>query len=837
MFLITFLITLLACAGGSFVAIASSAPEGQPGREIRLAPLHGVTRILFLGDSITYAGGYVEILDAYLYRHAPSQHYELINVGLPSETVSGLTEPNHAGGAFPRPDLHERLERALTQVRPDLVVACYGMNDGIYYPPNADRFQKYQEGIRKLQARVRQAGAKLWLLTPPPFDPLPIRKDTLPKGKAEYPSGHPYAGYDDTLTQYSTWLLSQRKSGWHVTDIHGPINAHLREQRQTQPDFALSGDGVHINPLGHRLIAREILRAWGAPANTLPTLETAPSDGNAQDETITRFLKLVNQRQRLLTDAWLTDIGHKRPGMAQGVPLPLAQTQAKELDTQIRALLSGRPAMPTTNNTNSLNTTPADAQKVSPLAPYGAVPSDRQLRWHEMEMYAFLHFTTNTFTDKEWGYGDEDTHIFHPTAFDADQIILALKAAGMKGAILTCKHHDGFCLWPTKTTEHSVAHSGWKEGKGDAVREISDACKRHGLKFGVYLSPWDRNSALYGKAEYVGLYRAQLRELLTDYGPIFEVWHDGANGGDGYYGGARETRSIDRRTYYDWPQTWNLVRELQPHAAIFSDVGPDVRWVGNESGVAGETCWATLVPVGTDGGEAAPGYVREQELGTGHRNAPRWLPAECDVSIRPGWFWHEAEDDRVKTPAQLLDLYYKSVGRGANFLLNVPPDRRGQLHSNDVAALKTFGERVHATFQTNLARHAKLTASNIRGGSAQFTPQNLLDSDHYTCWSTDDGVTTPTLIVDMGKETRFNVIRLRENIKLGQRVETFALDCWKDGDWQEFAHATSIGACRLIRLPQSITTSKVRLRITQCPVSPALSDFGLFAEPQEDTRK
>ena len=829
---LVFLITLIALAGGSLGAFASSAPDKSQGREVRLAPLRGVTRILFLGDSITYAGGYVEILDAYLYRHAPSQHYELIDAGLPSETVSGLTEPNHAGGAFPRPDLHERLDRALTKARPDLVVACYGMNDGIYYPPNADRLAKYQEGIRKLQARVRQMGAKLWLLTPPPFDPLPIRKDTLPDGKTEYPSGHPYAGYDDTLAQFSDWLLSLRRAGGRAADIHGPINAYVREQRKTHPDFALSGDGVHINALGHRLIAREILRAWGAPADTLPAPETAPIDGNAQDETTTRFLALVHQRQRLLTDAWLTDIGHKRPGMTQGVPLPQAQTQAKELDTQIRALLSGSPAMTATNATSNNST---DAQKAAPPAPYGAVPSDRQLIWHEMETYAFLHFTTNTFTDKEWGYGDEDTRIFHPTAFDADQIILALKAAGMKGAILTCKHHDGFCLWPTKTTEHSVAHSDWKAGKGDAVREISDACKRHGLKFGVYLSPWDRNSALYGKAEYIALYRAQLKELLTNYGPIFEVWHDGANGGDGYYGGARETRSIDRRAYYDWPQTWQMVRELQPHAAIFSDVGPDVRWVGNESGVAGETCWATLVPVGTDGGAAAPGYVREQELGTGHRNALQWLPAECDVSIRPGWFWHEAENDRVKTPAQLLDLYYKSVGRGANFLLNVPPDRRGQLHSNDVAALKAFGERVRATFQVNLAHNANLMASNVRGGNARFAPANLLDNDRYTYWSTDDSVTTPSLIVDMGKETRFNVIRLRENIKLGQRIEAFALDSWQDGVWQEFANATSVGACRLIRLPQSLTTSKVRLRITQCPVSPALSDFGLFAEPHDDT--
>lgn len=476
---------------------------------------------------------------------------------------------------------------------------------------------------------------------------------------------------------------------------------------------------------------------------------------------------------------------------------------------------------------------PADGQTVSPPAPYGAVPSKAQLHWHEQEFYAFLHFTVNTFTDREWGLGDEDPNIFHPTDFDADRMVEALKSAGMKGVILTCKHHDGFCLWPTKTTEHSVAHSSWMNGKGDVVRAVSDACKRHGLKFGVYLSPWDRNSALYGKPEYVKMYREQLRELLTNYGPIFEVWHDGANGGDGYYGGAKETRSIDRRVYYGWPETWAIVRKLQPDAAIFSDVGPDIRWVGNESGYAQETCWATYAPVGEDGGEPAPGYVRAQEGETGHRNAPNWLPAECDVSIRPGWFWHESENGKVKTPEQLRDLYFRSIGHGASFLVNVPPDRRGRLHENDVASLEGFGKWLRATFKTNLAKGAALTASNVRGNSREFGPEKLTDGDRYSYWATDDGITAPELIVDLHKEARFNVIRLRENIKLGQRVEAFAVDAWKDGSWQEIAKSTSIGACRLIRPATPVTTSKVRLRITQCPVCIALSEFGLFAEPLE----
>ncbi|MBZ5585749.1 MAG: alpha-L-fucosidase, partial [Acidobacteriia bacterium] len=230
---------------------------------------------------------------------------------------------------------------------------------------------------------------------------------------------------------------------------------------------------------------------------------------------------------------------------------------------------------------------------VKPPAPFGALPSGRQLLWHEMEFYGFLHFTINTFTDKEWGYGDEDPKLFNPTAFDAGAIVLGLKAAGMKGMILTAKHHDGFCLWPTKTTERSVRASGWRDGKGDVVKEISEAARRHGLKFGVYLSPWDRSHPEYGKPGYVRVYREQLRELLTGYGPIFEVWHDGANGGDGYYGGAREKRTIDKRTYYDWPGTWDMVRSLQPNAVVFSDVGPDIRWVGNERGYANDTCWET----------------------------------------------------------------------------------------------------------------------------------------------------------------------------------------------------------------------------------------------------
>jgi alpha-L-fucosidase len=463
-------------------------------------------------------------------------------------------------------------------------------------------------------------------------------------------------------------------------------------------------------------------------------------------------------------------------------------------------------------------------------APYGALPSARQVRWHEMEFYGFLHFGMNTFTDKEWGYGDEDPNLFNPTAFDADAIVLGLKAAGMAGAILTAKHHDGFCLWPTKTTAHSISSSNWRQGKGDVVRDLSAAAVRHGLKFGVYLSPWDRSHPQYGKPEYIDIYRAQLRELLTGYGPIFEVWHDGANGGDGYYGGARERRTIDKLTYYDWPKTWDTVRALQPDAVIFSDVGPDIRWVGNEKGYANDPCWETYDPVGEDGGPASPGNVRAWESGTGTRHGSRWLPPECDVSIRPGWFWHAAENAGVKQPAELMKLYYRSVGLGGALLLNVPPDRRGLLSEPDAASLRSFGELLRATFAVNLAAGAKATASNVRGGSSRFDPRHMLDGDRTTCWTTDDGAPSPEVVFDLGRPVTFNVIRLRENIALGQRVDAVTLDAGDGDTWTPIAAATSIGSCRLIRTARDITARRIRLRIERAAACPALAEFGLFRE-------
>jgi len=461
-------------------------------------------------------------------------------------------------------------------------------------------------------------------------------------------------------------------------------------------------------------------------------------------------------------------------------------------------------------------------------APYGAIPSLRQLRWHELETTAFLHFTVTTFTGQEWGYGDEDPNIFAPARFDADAIVQPLAQAGMKGVILTCKHHDGFCLWPTATTEHSVRSSAWRGGRGDVVRDVAEAARRHGLEFGVYLSPWDRNSPHYGRAPYIEIYRRQLRELLSGYGPIFEVWHDGANGGDGFYGGAREKRLIDKTAYYDWPHTWELVRSLQPEAVIFSDVGPDVRWVGNERGIAGDPCWAAYDPVGAKGGPASPGDVRESESPAGSRHGSRWLPAECDVSIRPGWFWHADQNAQVKTAAELIELYYLSVGRGATLLLNVPPNRDGLLGTEDIASLRAFGAYRRKTFDENLAAGGRVHASSTLAG---HPAANLLDGHPETYWAADGAARAAQLTVDLPRETRFTVLRIREAIRFGQRIEAAALDRFENGAWREFAAATSIGPRRLIRLEQAVTASRVRLRVTQASASPALSEFALFGEP------
>ncbi len=471
------------------------------------------------------------------------------------------------------------------------------------------------------------------------------------------------------------------------------------------------------------------------------------------------------------------------------------------------------------------------SQLANEPAPYGPTPSAAQLNWHEMEMYCLIHFTPTTFQNKEWGFGDAPADLFNPQHFDANQIAEAAKSAGFNGLISVAKHHDGYCLWPTKTTDYNISQSAWRGGKGDMVKEFEEASRKHGLQFGVYVSAWDRNHPEYGNAQYAEAYREQLRELYSGYGELFTSWHDGANGGDGYYGGANETRRIDRSTYYEWEEkTWPITREMQPTAVIFSDIGPDTRWVGNERGIAAETSWATLTPVGPDGGKAAPGHVNEGFLGSGQRDGKFWIPAECDVPHRPGWFYHPEQDHQVKTPDQLFDIYLKSVGRGAAFNLGLAPNTDGLLHPTDVASLKGFGEKMSKTFAENLAAGAKFDASNIRDGHKRhFGPANLLDDDRYSYWATDDEETSPELVIELSGEKTFDLIRLRENIKLGQRLDSVWVDVWAEDSWQPLASATSIGSSRIIPLEEPVTAQRLRLRLF-APVAVALSDFGLFKE-------
>lgn len=472
------------------------------------------------------------------------------------------------------------------------------------------------------------------------------------------------------------------------------------------------------------------------------------------------------------------------------------------------------------------------AAAVDPPSPLDPSPTPRQLAWHELEYYGFLHFTVNTFTDKEWGYGDEDPAIFDPTELDVNQWVRVAKEAGMTCLILTAKHHDGFSLWPSAYTAHSIKNSPYKNGQGDLVRELADACSAAGLKFGVYLSPWDRNHPEYGRPAYIEYFRNQLRELLTNYGEIQEVWFDGANGGDGYYGGAREERRIDHTTYYDWENTWAIVRELQPDAILFSDIGPDIRWVGNEKGFAGDPCWATYTPKPREEGKpVAPGMTKYQEAEHGHVDGRYWLPAEVDVSIRPGWFYHADQNDRVRTPENLMELYYQSVGRGASLLLNIPPDPRGLIHENDVAALMGFRELRDAIFDVDLTRGASATADNTRGDEPAFSAGNVLDGDHRTYWAADDGVTSASITIDLDRETTIDHVVLQEYIALGQRILRFSVEAWADGGWKPLAEGTSIGWKRILPVERTATT-RIRFNILEAKACPTLATLSLYAGPE-----
>lgn len=466
----------------------------------------------------------------------------------------------------------------------------------------------------------------------------------------------------------------------------------------------------------------------------------------------------------------------------------------------------------------------AQAQTTAP-APCGPLPNENQLRWHEMEFYAFIHFAINTFTDQEWGDGGNTPQMFNPTNLDCRQWARVCKEAGMKGIILTAKHHDGFCLWPTKYTEYSVKNSPWKDGKGDLVRELSDACKEYGLKFGIYLSPWDRNRADYGQPSYI-YFLNQLKELLTQYGDIFEVWFDGANGGWGYYGGARENRNIDRSTYYDWDNTISLIRELQPQAIIWNECGPDIRWCGNEGGSVGETNWSLY-----NYKQFVPGEPDFKQLRVGIEDGKQWIPSEVNVSIRPGWFYHKYEDAKVKKLPQLLDIFYNSIGRNGTWLLNFPIDKEGRIHANDERAVLELRKALDEAFADDLARKAKAEAGNVRGGSKKYAASKAIDGKKGTYWATDDGVTQSDITFTFKKPTTLNRVLLQEYIRLGQRVKSFKVEANVDGQWRELARETTIGYKRILRLP-TVTATQVRISILDAKACPLISNIGIYNAPQ-----
>ncbi len=437
------------------------------------------------------------------------------------------------------------------------------------------------------------------------------------------------------------------------------------------------------------------------------------------------------------------------------------------------------------------------------------VPQPKQVEWQKMETYAFVHFGLNTFNDREWGYGDSDPKTFDPKRLDCEQWVKTFKQAGMKGVIFTAKHHDGFCLWPTHLTEYCIRNTPYKEGKGDVVGELAAACRKHGLKLALYLSPWDRHHAEYATPAYVDYFHAQLRELMTNYGEVFEVWFDGANGGDGWYGGAKDSRTIDRKNYYNYPKIYEILDELQPQAVVFSDGGPGCRWVGNENGYAGATNWSFLRE-----GEVYPGYSKYRELQYGHADGNQWTAAECDVSIRPGWFYHEDQDDKVKSVDHLVDLYYRSVGHNATLLLNFPVNRDGLIPAVDSMRAVQFHREIQKQLGEDLLRGVRPEASSERGG--RFTAEAMTDGDYETYWATPDSVVTAEVVFPLGKTTKVNRMMLQEYIPLGQRVRSFVVEYAAGGEWLPVSlneETTTIGYKRLLRF-ETVETDRLRVRFT-----------------------
>lgn len=445
------------------------------------------------------------------------------------------------------------------------------------------------------------------------------------------------------------------------------------------------------------------------------------------------------------------------------------------------------------------------------IKPFGPLPTRTQMNWHDLEFYIFVHFGPNTFTDREWGHGDEPEDIFNPTALDCKQWARIARDAGAKGIIITAKHHDGFCLWPSDYSKHTVRESKWKDGKGDVLKDLSAACKEYGLLFGIYISPWDRNHPDYGTPEYNNVYVKTMREAVRKYGPIFEMWWDGANG-EGPNG---------RKQVYDFPRFERSIRKAAPQAVVFSDIGPDIRWVGNEGGFAGETNWNLLDTAGFLRGAGGP---PQDTLNRGNVNGRNWIPAECDVSIRPGWFYHAEEDNKVKSGEQLMSLFLKSVGRGGNLLLNVPPDRRGLFNEKDSASLMAFKDIREAFFRTNLALRAKVNVSVPRTG---YLPNLLTDGFRFSHWAPSDNTKNVSIELEMPAPQTFNTIMLEEYIELGQRISGFTVEVWDGEKYKEITKGTTVGKKRILQFPTQ-TASKIRVNITDSKAAPVLGEIRLF---------
>ena len=455
----------------------------------------------------------------------------------------------------------------------------------------------------------------------------------------------------------------------------------------------------------------------------------------------------------------------------------------------------------------------ASSCAVRPPAPHGPCPTDAQVRWQRMEMNMFCHFGPNTFSGLEWGQGTEPEDLFNPTDLDCSQWAAVARAAGMRGIILTAKHHDGFCLWPNPYSDHTVRQSSWRGGQGDVLRELSDACRASGLRFGIYISPWDRNAPAYGTLQYNDVFRNTLVDALTRYGDVYEQWFDGANG-EGPNG---------KRQVYDWLLFNSTVLSLQPDAVIFSDVGPGCRWMGNEQGRAGSTCWSRLT---TDGFEPGAKGPAPDTLNSGQARGAHWIPAETDVSIRPGWFYHDNE--APKSLAELLDIYYTSVGRNSLLLLNVPPDTRGRIAASDSLRLAEFRTALDSIFARDLAQGSRAKASGTRG--RRYRAANVLDTCFHTYWAAPDGCLRPALTLAFGHPVTFNCIMLQEYIPLGQRVAQFTIDILCDGVWQPLHQGTTIGYKRLLR-SSATTASAIRIRFDDCQAPPLINRMALYLDP------